>query len=558
MMRRISFLLLFFFCLGVSMTFAQNSESNQKYWVFLSDKKHSSFDPHSYFDAKAIQRRHKLGINLYDSSDFPVSDIYVNSVSQIVDSISVVSRWFNAIVLHAKEDQVEKLHKLPFVDSIVAAYPLAKQISGRNNSDHSNFSLSAGQIAHAKAQIARMGVNRFKENGLTGKGMRIAIFDVGFKSYKTNSAFAHIREGNRIVSTWDFVKNRIDVDAGGSHGTNVLSCIAGREGNQWLGLAQDAEFLLARTETWTEFFSEEENWLAAAEWADKKGADIINSSLGYTYHRYFRYNMDGKTAFVSRAANMAAHKGILVVNSAGNEGANSWKNVGAPADADSVLSIGGIHPRTGIHTSFSSFGPTWDKRLKPNVCAYGHVVAAGPKGYHSTQGTSFSSPLVAGFAACAWQSDTSLTNMELFELIQRSADLYPYFDYAHGYGVPQAGYFIESEWVETEPSIEFVKDGHWLKIKLTNAADNGKPIIDESSRKTSLPPHVFYHIEKTHGSLDKYFVVTSPSRDAIKEDDSIEKSKTGPGPLTIDINEFQKPFTVRAFHKGTVIEYIVE
>src|SRR5690606_11480520 len=154
--------------------------------------------------------------------------------------------------------------------------------------------------------------------------------------------------------------------------------------------------------------------------------------------------MNGITALISRSANMAARKGILVVNSAGNEGSNTeWVSIGAPADADSVLAVGGISPWTNLHVSWSSYGPSADKRIKPNVCAFGHSMVMTDKGISEATGTSFASPLTAGFAACVWQADTTLTNMELFELIEKSGDLYPYYDYAHGYGVPQASAFFD-------------------------------------------------------------------------------------------------------------------
>lgn len=236
-----------------------------------------------------------------------------------------------------------------------------------------------------------------------------------------------------------------------------MSCIAGKTKNYQIGLATGAEFLLARTESYTEFFSEEENWLMAAEWADKNGVDIINSSLGYTGPRYLPENMDGKTAFVSKAAQLAVDKGILVVSSAGNEGTGKWKRIAAPGDATGVLTVGGIDPYTGIHSNFSSFGPSWDKRLKPEVCAYGTAIVSSRTGLVISEGTSFSSPLVAGFAACLKQRYPLLKNTELKELICRSGDLWPYFDYAHGYGVPQP-YFLFKDTIENKPTLSIIED----------------------------------------------------------------------------------------------------
>lgn len=532
---------------------AQDKEETHKYWVYLSDKSGSKFNPYEYFDAKAIARRQKLGISLYDSSDFPVSASYLDQISLKVDSIKVVSRWFNALFVNATPDQIEDIAKLHFVKDIEPAKKIEVHaaFNRSKNTKQMGFDLSDEEKNMAQAQLERMNGSAFKVEGYTGKGIRIAILDAGFRSYKTNPAFQHLRDKGQILKTWDFVKGKDHVDGFDNHGTNVLCCIAGKDKDQEFGLAQDAEFLLARTETWTEFFAEEENWLAAAEWADKNGADIINSSLGYTYHRYFRYNMDGKTAMVSRAANMAARKGILVVNSAGNEGSDAWKNVGAPADADSVLSVGGINPGTGIHTSFSSFGPTWDKRLKPNVCAYGHVVAAGPKGYHETQGTSFSSPLVAGFAACAWQTDTTMTNMQLFNKMQQAGDLFPYFDYAHGYGVPQASHFVVHSIPYREPLIEIVEDGPLVRIKLLDTIQFDS--IETKGNSIRFPGYVFYHIQNRDGYLDKYFVV-DPNKGGYEMPNG---AKVEPHELVIDKRSYTLPFMVRATYMGSYDEHIV-
>jgi hypothetical protein len=331
-----------------------------------------------------------------------------------------------------------------------------------------------------------------------------------------------------------------------------MSCVGGKIKGKNIGLAIDAEFLLARTETWTEFYSEEEHWMEAAEWADKNGADIINSSLGYTYHRYFREDMDGQTSLVSRAANMAASKGILVVNSAGNEGTANWKNIGAPADADSVLSIGGIHPKTGIHTSFSSFGPTWDKRMKPNVSAYGHVVGSGPKGISETQGTSFSSPLVAGFAACAMQSRPTYSSAKMHQELEQSGDLYPYFDYAHGYGVPQASYFLKGPRVSAT-TFNLKRSAGKVTIEILDSTKREQTTDD---RYTTWPDYVFYHIENKKGYLSNYFVI-NPELDNGEEVDweyeDLEETESS-SPLVIRTSVYAKPYTLRVYYKGQVQE----
>jgi len=226
--------------------------------------------------------------------------------------------------------------------------------------------------------------------------------------------------------------------------------------------------------------------------------------------------MDGKTYFVTRSANIAARKGMLVVNAAGNEGSDPWHYLGAPADADSVLSIGGIDPATGFHTAFSSYGPTSDKRMKPNVSAYGHVIAAAPGGLTSTQGTSFASPLVAGFAACAWQTNRSLSNMQLFKEIEKSGSLFPYFDYAHGFGIPQAGHFLKKDQTPVVPSFKVIENGDSINI-VVNKFGSDKTVVSENPGSDSQKEidneffgnqeYLYYNIMNKSGVLDSYYVL---------------------------------------------------
>ncbi|MFH0895050.1 MAG: S8 family serine peptidase, partial [Bacteroidota bacterium] len=360
------------------------SVAQNKYWVFFTDKKDVAFDPYSYFDKKAIQRRERCHLPLFDSTDMPVKDQYIQAVQNLSDSVGYSTRWFNAVVAWMQPDQKMKVESLPFVSSV-------EQMDGVSNvcSVQSwDTTLNSWQSQILNRQTESMQASLFKQKGIDGKGVRIAIFDAGFPTVDVNPAFEKIRNEGRILNTWDFVHNKKFVYAYNAHGTNTFSCIAGMIGDKQIGLATGAEFILARTERSGEPYSEEQNWLAAVEWADKNGADIVNSSLGYTYHRYFPWDMDGKKSLVTRAGNLAARKGILIVNAAGNDGDNQWHVMGAPADADSVLTVGGIDPNGEYHTDFSSYGPTADLRMKPNVCAYGHVIASGKNGLNKTQGTS--------------------------------------------------------------------------------------------------------------------------------------------------------------------------
>lgn len=544
---------------------AQANETS-KYFIEFEDKQPHSFDPYTYFDINAIERRITNNYPLFHISDWPITEAYINEIQNITDSVSSYSRWLNGISVIATPSKMSIIQTLPFVKSInrLQSKVLLTEVQKEEIVDSMSYDmlsdinkiiysgLSSENQELLTNQTERMGGQHFAERNIDGSGIRIAIFDAGFPSVNTHFAFSHIRKDNRIIKTRDFVKKKEHVYKFSSHGTSVLSCIAGMIDEKKIGLATGAEFLLARTENGIfEPYSEEENWLAAAEWADKNGAHIINSSLGYTHNRYFPNEMNGKKSLVSRAANIAASKGILVVNAAGNDGDNEWKTVGTPADADSVLSIGGTDPNSDYHIDFSSFGPTADHRLKPNVCAYGLAIVATPgnkkfSDYNSNgeiingqkvgtittaYGTSFSSPLVTGFAACAWQSRPTMTNMEMFREIEKSGDLYPYFDYAHGYGVPQAVHFIKSLKKNKKPTFRITFSNDLIIIKIDKKTWN--------STTESTPNNLYYHIENNNKILRKYLVIS------VSQKNVLELSKS----------DFTKGSTLRIHYKGYTDEY---
>jgi subtilisin family serine protease len=524
------YLLLFSFFIITSFHFAQ-----QKYWVFLTDKDGVSFDPYTYFDAKAIERRIKNNVPIYHESDKPLRTDYYETVSALSDTVAGHSRWFNAMACILTEEQLSYVQELPFVKKVTPMMSKAYLTEEYKYGDLKN-----GEKLLLKEQTKWLGGQTFKENDITGADVRVCIIDAGFPSVDYADEFAHLR--SKIKGTWDFHKNKADVYKFNSHGAAVLSCVGGMtEDGVMIGMATDAEFLLARTELiFKEGLSEEEDWLMAVEWADKNGADIINSSLGYTTSLYFKEDMDGQTALISRAANLAASKGILVVNAAGNDGDGYWKYVGAPADADSVLTVGGINPWTGIHTSFSSYGPTADMRMKPNVAAFGHVIAANGKGKISeTQGTSFASPLMAGYAACVMQMFPELTVMEIHAKIEESGHLYPYYDYAHGYGIPNAANLFDEKEESTEVLEYRIEDDSMVvSINPAHFLLNDEVVInyhsrflfdrapkqlhipdafisDDSSPRKALPNYVYYHLEDDV-SLAEYALVAPRELDVLK------------------------------------------
>lgn len=427
-----------FFVLFSSRLFAQS-----KYFVFFTDKKDTQFDPYSYFDPSAILRRERQHLPLCDSTDFPLNISYVAAVTALSDSVDVESRWFNALSVYATEDELAEIEMLPFVLKTEPLDPIPVICGVHDNTqplDHDTKAL-------LRFQLSRHDASAFRDAGITGKGVRIAILDVGFYLVNQHPAFAHIRNRDHIIKTWDFTRKREDVYVGWDHGTSVLSCIGGFYDTIPMGMATDAEFLLARVENiFREQFSgdytvSEDHWIAASEWADKNGADIINSSMAYTWP-YKPTQLDGKTTLITQAAEKASQKGILVVNAAGNDASHMWEYIAAPADGPDVLTVGGVDPYTDAHIEFSSLGPTADGRLKPDVSSLGRAVTVSSSGYSIEEGTSFATPLVAGFAACVWQLHRDWTNTQVKDSIERSAHLYPYYDYAHGYGIPQADYFM--------------------------------------------------------------------------------------------------------------------
>ena len=461
------------------------------FWVFFTDKNDTQFDPYSYFDAKAIERYQKCGADLYDISNYPLNDSYVNTVGSYSTEVFGESRWLNAIGIEATDDNAALISQLPFVacvQEIVSNGTVANVMTEFKEIKEDNIDILTDQVK-------RFGGQHFIDKGIDGKGLRICVMDGGFPKVDTHPAFQHLRDNHQIIKTYNFPNKKEDVYGWNTHGTMVLSCIAGiKEDGQKLGLATGAEFLLARTEIEPEPFKEEVWWAQGAEWADKNGADIINSSLGYGKDRHWTKDMDG-TSYVAKAANKAVEKGILICNSAGNEGDDSrWMTIITPADAENVICVGGIDAnlKDYRHISFSSYGPTADKRRKPDVVAFGEAQVANPSGgFTSAFGTSFASPLTAGFCACAWQTKRDLTALQMKAEIQKSCDLYPYYDYAFGYGVPQAAYFT-GDLKPAERSFNLVQEKDGVKIVVP------KVIEDQD---------VFINVEGTDGVLLGYYKV---------------------------------------------------
>lgn len=498
------------------------------YVVYLNEKSKENFNPYSYFDLKNIERKKLAHLPLYDERDLPLNHHFINQIESPQVHVLVASRWLNALFVQTNKEQISRIKTLPFVKQVDVYKTANQKIIASENKDITEVDQKI-----LVYQTERLQAKEFANKNLSGKGIRIAVFDVGFSGADKHEVFAHLRSNNQIKATYNFINKNENVYLGGAHGTNTLSCITGIYKGQKMGMATDAEFLLARTE-WSakEDKQEEYFWLAAAEWADKNGANIISSSLGYGSDWYNVNDMDGKKSVVAFAATVAAQKGILVINSAGNEYQDDWKTIITPSDADSVLCVGGTNPFNDRHIDFSSSGPSADYRKKPNISAPGQVIAANPNGTISTTfGTSFSCPLISGFAACAWQSNRSLTNMQLFREIEKSGHLYPYFDYMHGHGIPQASYFTNAN--KTIPLANFkildsLKQNNEITIQITDTVilnqfkvfdvftdfmkENG---IEKQKINTPLGLNFYWNISNELGKILHYEVILINTTNAI-------------------------------------------
>ncbi|MDX2188449.1 MAG: S8 family serine peptidase [Bacteroidota bacterium] len=423
-----------------------------KYAVYFVDKKGTSYavsEPKKFLSDRALVRRLKQNIPITEK-DLPVSQTYLDSLKWFNAAVWYTSKWFNAAYVICDSEEIKKIKELSFVTKIQILKNSIDtiQVNGRSqrkSKGPSKFRITTSQYGGSANQIQMLCADQMHEEGYKGKDMLIAVFDGGFRNGNGLYYFDHLYKQKRIIDTFDFVdRNRSVFDDGDSeHGTSVLSTIAAYAPGSLIGTAYEASFLLYRTEDEaTEYPIEEFNWLLAAEKADSAGADIINSSLGYTTFddgalSYVYKDLNGKTTIVARAASHCARVGMIVVNSAGNEGGKSWNYISSPGDADSILTVGSVD-KDGNPSAFSGFGPTSDNRVKPDISAKGSGTTIGKSSntISTGNGTSFSSPVAAGFVAGMWQAFPELNNIELINLIKKSSNLSAAPNNKSGWGIP--------------------------------------------------------------------------------------------------------------------------
>lgn len=427
--------------------FAQNLTYSH-YWIELNDKKGSPYsieDASELLSTKALERRGRQGIAI-DSTDLPVNPAYKDSVALVGVNIKGQSKWLNALLVEFSDsNQLNAISSFSFVKNINPVYRLEEEDIPRPVALKQNKSLvfAATEYGAADAQMELVNGKYLHNKFYRGEGKTIAVLDAGFSGSDEIDAFSELYAEQRIQAGSDETNNSESIFQKSTHGTSVLSVMGGKLGAQFLGSAPGASYVLFRTEnTDSEYPIEECFWIFAAEKADSMGVDIINSSLGYSVFQdtalnYSYANMDGNQTMITRAADMAASKGILVVTSAGNEGASSWKYITAPADGHKVLTVGAVNSE-GDLAGFSSRGPTVDNRIKPDIVSVGWNTALVDRNGNVTQGngTSFSAPHIAGMSACLWQAVPNLSSAELLETIRQSADRYHNPDTNYGYGIP--------------------------------------------------------------------------------------------------------------------------
>lgn len=439
--------LISFLAIALLATGASAQQDTLKYRISLKDKAATEYSlkkPEKYLSAKAIERRRKQNLPI-DSTDLPVCRKYIDEIRKQGVKIVVTGKWDNFVTVSCNDTTlIDRIAALPFVLSTEKVWisPGAGKPSMATERDSvlNQPTMHPDSIyGRAITQIQMSNGDKLHEAGFKGQGMTIAVIDAGFHNVDKITAMQNIR----ILGTKDFVNQQADIFAESSHGMSVLSCIGMNRPDIMTGTAPEASFWLLRSEDeYSEHLVEQDYWSAAVEFADSVGVDVINTSLGYysfdDKSKNYKYrDLDGRHALMSRQASHIADKGMILVCSAGNSGAGSWKKITPPGDADNVLTVGAIDKRAVLAT-FSSVGNTADHRVKPDVVAVGVgsdvIRTDGNQG--RANGTSFSSPIMCGMVTCLWQACPTLTAKEVIELVRRSGDRAGFPDNIYGYGVP--------------------------------------------------------------------------------------------------------------------------
>lgn len=441
-MRKI-FLLFLFISLAIS-------QEKQKYWITFKDKgiyENASFAKGSVLyenlkfsiSKRSYERRLKTVKDenkVFDYFDIPVYDGYIEQIKLLGVKINVVSKWLNSISAYLDSEQVNKVKSLPFV---LEVKPVAKSVRTLLKNPELENPLVEYNYGNSELQVRFSGVKELHKMNIIGNDVIVGMMDTGFRL--THEALAEVE----VIAQYDFIFNDsttanepADSPNQDFHGTLTLSVLAGKKDGKIYGIAPGAKFVLAKTEDIrSETPTEEDNWVRAIEWMDSLGVDVVSSSLGYL-DWYTYQDMDGNTAKITKAADIAFQKGIVVVNSAGNERNTPWRYIIAPADGKYVIAVGAVDS-LGRIASFSSMGPTYDGRIKPDVCALGVSVfgasTSSKNSYVYASGTSLSCPIVAGIAALILSTHPELNSFQVRDAIRNTSSRAGNPDNDYGWGI---------------------------------------------------------------------------------------------------------------------------
>ncbi len=485
--------LVFFLLFGIasSPTLSAQTVRLNKYWVEFTDKKDSPYctcRPTEILSPRALARRTKAGIAVVDN-DLPVNPDYVNGLKINGVQIHHTSRWLNAATVIADSAGAASLVSLPFVKKVQY---VGRHIKYRNQPNLPTRPRPSGvkypqpdskdpTWGYATLQNSLLGIPTLQMAGYKGQGIWIGVMDGGFFNADIMPFFDSVALQGRLRQGWDFVEHDSTVYEDAPHGTAVLSTMAANLPGYMVGTAPGATYLLIKTEDiGGEFPVEEANWIAGAEWADSIGVDVINASLGYntfndTTLNHTYADLDGHSSIAARGATIAAQKGMIICNAAGNSGSERWRYLGVPADAPGIIAVGAVDLNLK-HAKFSSYGPTADGRIKPDLCAPGdRMIVAGNAGSNlsTSSGTSLASPMMAGSMATLWSAYPDKTAKEILAAVFQAADQTLTPDNERGYGVPD---FTEA-WIDLGdlPDARDLSNGYDAKKSTLSIA---LPVVD--------------------------------------------------------------------------------
>lgn len=453
------FLTLALFLMFPSLATAQDKADKEgMYFVGFADKVGTPYSidaPEAFLSPRSLARRAKHNSPVTEL-DLPVSPEYVKGVAKTGGTIWLRSRWMNGVVVRATAKQVKAIGKLAYVDTTYYTAP-AQYRRGAGvaavprlvGTPPSKTEVPVTETFYGRGyrNLVRMGGDSLHRQGFRGAGMLVAVLDGGFPKVGF-PGFLGYPNDSYVPAGWDVVEQDGDPYDGGTHGAVVLSTMAARHPFFIVGMAPDAQYLVFKTENGRgEHRQEEINFAVALEVADSLGVDVTNSSLGYTQFddkamNYTYDDMNGRVSPASVAIDLAFARGMICVTSAGNSGSSKWHYISAPADAAQAFSIGALNNNDDRRASFSSFGPTADGRVKPDVSAPGVRIVAvdgGGQGFTAANGTSLSSPLVCGLVTCLWQAFPTATNQEILDAVRQTASRSDDPDEAIGYGLPDFG-----------------------------------------------------------------------------------------------------------------------